>query len=167
MNAKKWMINFYPHDEAEWDKFRRTGLDLKVREDQEGGKYIILRRQTQKLIKDNLVLFSPPEITGAVNVLYQDDNGNTVKSYNKGDNVKVNIVGEQTPIGNDSVCLVNLSVYETPKGNGHRLENLKVLDLVEYHKPDQQVAEPVADKKPELKVVDGDLKKDLNDDIPW
>ena len=160
MNQKKWQINFYPFDEAEWTKFKETGLELKVREDGEGGKFVTFRRQTQKLIKDNIVLFSPPEITGAVTVLYQDAAGNSIRSYNKGDNVKVNIVGEQVPIGNDSVALVNISVYETIKGKGHRLENIKVLDLVEYAKPDQTLAKEEPKEAPSL-------KKDMDDDIPW
>lgn len=166
--AEFWAICLYPHDGAEWEKFHKSGLQLKVKEDTDGvsGKFIKLRRSCSKMIKDEIVKFSPPEITGKVNVSYQDDEGNKVRQYNKGDKVKINRVGDPVLLGNGSLVIANLSYYDTAKGKGHRLENITVLELVSYEAtetttrtPENTPDEP---KKPEV-----DMKKELNDDIPW
>jgi hypothetical protein len=161
--AENWALCFYPYDGAEWEKFQKTGLQLKVKDDPDGvsGKFFKLRRPTKKLIRDDLVMFSPPEITGVVNVSYQDPDGNKIRQYNKGEKVTVNRIGDPVELGNGTLVIVNLSYYDTAKGKGHRLENIKVLDLVEYQK---------AETKTETQASEGeDPKKseDLNDDLPW
>lgn len=127
--SKRWMVDFFPSDGAEWEKITKSGLQVepKVSED---GKYIRLRRDCQKLIGDNLVVFCPPEITGAVEVHYTNAEGDKVRSYNKGEKITINRVGETAPIGNGSLALVNISLFDTARGKGHRLESIKVLDLV-------------------------------------
>lgn len=164
--VKRWMLNFYPADGGEWEKFQKMGTELGTKEDTDG-KYVTFRRPTTKLIGENLVVFSPPEISGAVEVKYVNDESLSVRSYNKGDKVTVKQVGEPQPIGNGSVVLVNLAVYDvkiagTPS-KGHRLENIKVLDLVSYDPdaPKESTPAKAPEKKEEKKEELSD--PDLND----
>lgn len=181
--VKRWMLNFYPADGAEWEKFQKMGTELGIKED-EDGKYVTFRRPASKVIGDNFVIFSPPEISGAVEVRYVNDEGISVRSYNKGDKVTVTRIGEQVPLGNGSVVLVNLAVYDVKvAGNvarGHRLENIKVLDLVAYEegsgpgKVDPKIVEEakkaqaaaLKEDKPK-KETKGESIEDISSDEPW
>lgn len=171
MGAENWKVSAYPVDEKEWDKFKATGLELGIKTDADG-EYITLRRPTKKLIKDELVVFAPPEITGVVNVTYENELGERVRQYNKGDKVKLVTNGEQEIIPNGSLAIVNFSYYDTIKGKGHRLESLRILELAEYieaQKTEDQAKEETVVKKDEPKVKDvkTSVKEELNDDIPW
>lgn len=160
--AENWKVNFYPADGKEWEKFHKTGLQLKVKSDDDGD-FVQLRRPTKKVIKDELVIFSPPEITGQVSVQYVNPEGLRVRQYNKGDKVEVIRTGEPVELGNGTEVIVNLSYYETAKGPGHRLESITVLDLVEFIRNDVPTMVP---KEEEEEVVE-EHNKDLNDKIPW
>lgn len=162
-----YKINLYPVDDAEWEKFEKTGLGLKVKDDIDG-RYFTVRRPTKKLIKDDLVIFAPPEITGKVNVKYVDENGNRVRQYNKGDKVTVTREGEPIAIGNESLVLANLSYYDTSKGKGHRLESINVLELVDFvptAAPDE--VEVKAEEPVKIEAKKKDLKEELSDELPW
>lgn len=168
--TKNWKVNLYFHDEKELEKFQRTGLQMGIKEDMDG-KYITLRRPVQKLIRDDLVMFSPPEITGVVNVKYVNEDGEKVRQFNKGDKVKVIREGEPVLLGNGTVGIVNLSYYNTSKGFGHRLESIRVIDLVEYEgnastpkkEPEEELPVP-AKVKTKGKVS---TEEALNDKLPW
>lgn len=172
--AENWKINFYPDNDSEWEKYNKAQLQLVVKEDIDG-RYITFRRPTKKLIKDDLVIFSPPEITGKVQISYTDEEGNKVRQYNKGDKIKVSRQGDPVLIGNGSLCLVNFSYYTTQKGAGHRLEGINVLDLVEVgqqtlsDKPVEVIEEVKAEDSKEKKKVKNDttVSEDLNDALPW
>lgn len=171
MGAENWKVSAYPVDEKEWDKFKATGLELGVKTDADG-EYITLRRPTKKLIKDELVVFAPPEITGVVNVTYENELGERIRQYNKGDKVKLVTNGEQEMIPNGSLAIVNFSYYDTIKGKGHRLESLRILELAEYVEATPRVVDE-AEAKEEVKEVKKEVKKssdkkeELNDEIPW
>lgn len=166
--ASNWKVNFYPADEKEWGKYETAQLQLVKKEDIDG-KYIVFRRPTQKLIGDNLVVFSPPEITGKVSVRYVDAEGNKVRQYNKGDKVKIVREGEPELIGNGSLVLVNFSYYNTAKGAGHRLEGLNILEHVEVVQDGDGRIQDKDDTpvKEEIKTETKSLKEELNDDLPW
>lgn len=177
--AENWKINFYPFDGSEWEKFQKTGLQLTVKEDIDG-KFVTFRRPTKKLIKDELVIFSPPEVTGKVNVKYVDEEGNKVRQYNKGDKILVTRVGEPDIIPNGSLVLLNYSYYQTVKGAGHRLEGINVLELAEYERKETPVTpkeeapvtpEPKSEvktkAKKEEKIDSNTVSEELNDEIPW
>lgn len=151
--AERWMVNVYPVDGKEWEKIQKSGLQSQPKED-EDGKYIVLRRPTKKLIGENLVIFCPPEITGAFEVTYVDKEGNKVRSYNKGEKT-VERKGNTEIIGNGSTAIVNFCVYDTRQGKGGRLESIKILDLV-------GVEERV--KEEDLPVEEEEEK---GDGIPW
>lgn len=90
-------------------KFVDSGLQLQVRED-EDGKFVKFARVHKKLVKDDLVTFGPPKV--------YDADGNEWK--------------QGVNIGNGSHLRVQVSVFPTIKGNGHRLEAIKVLTHVPY-----------------------------------
>lgn len=161
--AENWKVNFYPFDGGEWEKFQKTGLQNVPKED-EDGKFVTLRRPVKKLINDELVIFSPPEITGAVNVSYQDDEGNPVRSYNKSKPVKIKVVGEKEILGNGTLVVLNISVYDTAKGKGGRFESLRVLDLVGM--PENKRDEPVTEDEADEAVVE-DATGEKEEKLPW
>lgn len=100
-------INFYP---ANVEEFKATGVQLKPRQDDDG-TFFVLRRQPVKLIKGKLAELGAPVVL---------DSGNN--AFNQ-------------PIGNGSTVTVEIAVYDTQKGKGHRLEKVRVDELVVYEKP--------------------------------
>jgi len=117
---ERWIVSFYPEDEKEWKKFEESGLQLEPKEDNEGERFIRIRRGVKKLFPrdDEITRFAPPTIRGAVNVSYVDEKTNQpVKSFKKSDGVTLKTVGDQTLIGNDSRVIINLAVYPTGQGN--------------------------------------------------
>jgi len=110
LKYKRWTIDVYP-DAASWSVYEASGLDLKLREDTDG-KHIKLSRPTMKLIKDKIVEFDPVEIL-------------------KHDNTPMST---KTLIGNGSNVTCKVVVYDTVKGKGHRLEAVRVNELVEFQK---------------------------------
>lgn len=103
-------VNLYP-DKPSWAAFKRSGLELKIREDDDG-KFITLRRPDKKLIKNEIKEFGPPKVMTAD---LEKFDGN---------------------IGNGSKVTVKVNVYDTQKGKGHRLEAIRIDELVEYNKVD-------------------------------
>lgn len=162
LGQKKYVLNFYPSDGAEWEKVQKSGIQSTVKEDTDG-KFIILRRPVSKLIGENLVIFTPPEITGAVEVHYTNDEGEKIRSYNKGEVKNVQRVGDATPIGNGSLGIVNFSSYDTRQGKGCRLEGIRILDLVGIEPKEEKVNNEDIDEDEVEAVVDNDK----GDDIPW
>lgn len=158
--AERWMVNIYPVDGKEWEKIQKSGLQSQPKEDTDG-KFITLRRPTKKLIGENLVIFTPPEITGAFEVIYVDTKtGEKVRSYNKGEKT-VERKGDPQVIGNGSTAIINFCVYDTRQGKGGRLESIKILDLVGLEdKPEVKAEDVPADEEV---AVDNEGK----DTIPW
>lgn len=197
--VENWKIDVYPFDEKEMGKYDALNLMLEKKMDisddpfLSGREFIRMRRGVKKLIKDELVIFSPPEVTGLITVRYVNDDGEKVRQYNKSDKVNVRrvdgdgneIVGAidrehntQYLIPNASICLVNLSHYDTFKGKGHRLENIRVLELTEYQPEKEDYKDTVRSeaagvkpkaepKKVEKKEEKPSVAEDLNDKIPW
>ena len=92
-------------DEEGMLAFKKSGMQLKINE----GK-IKLRRPVQRLIKGDLVKFDPPSLL--------DENNDPLDVL----------------VGNGSRVTCKVSVYDTQKGKGHRLDAVRVEDLVEYEK---------------------------------
>lgn len=99
-------------DEANLKKFRELGLALSVKED-EDGSFVTFKRPKEKLIKGEIVNFGPPKV-------YNADNTEMTEGL----------------IGNGSKITLKISMYDTVKGPGHRLESLRVDDLVKYESRD-------------------------------
>lgn len=92
-----------------WEEFKASGLQLKIRES-DGVKYVNFKRPTARLIKGELVNFEHPTIL--------DNEGEPL--------------AEGTLVGNGSTVTLKVLVYDTVKGKGHRLEAVRVDELVEY-----------------------------------
>lgn len=101
-------IDLFPTKES-WGEFKASGMEVRPKRAEEG-EYITLRRPNNKLIKNEIVNFGPPKV--------------------------LNPGPEETPfeglIGNGSTVTVKVAVYDTMKGKGHRLEAIRVDDLVVY-----------------------------------
>lgn len=109
---KKWGLDLYP-DDASWTVYHNSGLELKEREDEDGGKFIKVGRPQMKIVKGEMVEFEGPELLMA-----------------DGTKLGTRLVGN----GSDVTCKV--VVYDTVKGKGHRLEAVRVNTLKEYIKPE-------------------------------
>jgi hypothetical protein len=113
--SKSWKIDLYMTP-GSLEIFKQSGLQLKLREDDEG-TYARFTRPEQKLIKDNIERMKPMEITDA-----------------EGSPVEVKI-------GNGSKVAIEISVYDTFKGKGHTLNSVVVHELVPYEDAKKSVAE--------------------------
>lgn len=132
MGVTRWTLNLYL-DEANLKLYKELGIQKKIKED-ENGKFFPAQRLTQKLINGKMVHFTPPIIrdkNGEFLVSYVDEEGKIVRSFDDPNKV-IKRVGEPFNIGNGSLVKARMSVYPTLKGPGNRLEELTVLDLIEY-----------------------------------
>lgn len=107
---KKWKLNLYL-DKTTKSQLKKSGLQLKIRED-EDGEYITLTRPVQKEFDDGVKDFEPPKILD--------------KEHNPLDVL----------LGNGSKVTAKVLVYDSAMGKGHRLEAVRVDDLVEYTAPE-------------------------------
>lgn len=101
-----FQINLYL-DKPSLELFDKLGLQLTKRKDDEG-TYVTFRRPPNKLIKGELVNFGPPKVMD--------------KDNNPSDKL----------VGNGSEVTIKIGVYDTIKGKGHRLEAVRVENLVEF-----------------------------------
>ena len=101
-------------DDGSWEKYKESGLELKIREDKETGeKFVRFRRDPKKEIKGEMVEF------GAPRVLIRDEEDGEYKEFDG-------------LIGNGSFVNCKVSVYDSAKGKGHRLDTVAVETLVPY-----------------------------------
>lgn len=107
---KSFSINLFP-DEDSWTKYRESGLELKARTDayRDNAPYIKLSRSDEKLIKGAVVKYGPPVVLDA-------------------DNAEFPVIPR---IGNGSDVTCKVSVYDTSQGKGHRLEAVRINELVD------------------------------------
>jgi hypothetical protein len=153
---KKWKMSFFP-DPQSWDRYEKAGLKLKRRFD-EDGEYIILSRDTEKVMKGNVVEFEPPEVVDA-------DEREFVE-----------------PIGNGSEVTVAVATFDTKFGKGHRLNKVRVDTHVPFDGDTpqrmpargelgsyQQGEEKLIDQQPSLKPAKSRKKvvEMIDDEIPF
>lgn len=161
---RRWTINLYLDTPEEWAKFKETGIQAEPKENADG-KYIPLRRPTNKMIKGKIVNFAPPIVYGTDGkkiISYVNEEGHEVRSY-EGEK-HITRIGDPVLIGNGSLVAVNLSVYPTAMGPGNRLESIRILDLIEYT-PEETTEDQKEVKGPETEVKTS--SEELNDEIPW
>ncbi len=104
---KEFTIDLYP-DENSLDLFKRSGSQLRPKEDKENGKtYIRFRCPSTALINGEVAHFAP--------AVKDKDN----KDFND-------------PIGNGSKVTLKADVYDTRMGKGTRFAGLRIEELVEY-----------------------------------
>lgn len=110
----RYSINVFL-DDPSWERFEESGMQIKTRENKDGRKFVQFHRQHEKLIKGELADFGPPQV------------------FSKGTEPDERLEAE---IGNGSHVTVKVVVYDSIKGKGHRLEAVRVNDLVEYKRDD-------------------------------
>lgn len=115
---KNWQIQVYM-DDASMKIYDESGMTMAKKQDDDG-VFVTFRRPEAKVIKDELVKFSPPEVI--------DADGNKLDQL----------------VGNGSDVTIKVIVYDTMKGKGHRLEAVKVNKLVPYVKQETAPAAAVA-----------------------
>lgn len=97
-------------DEKNKAEYIKSGIQVEIKKD-EDGEYVVFRRPHAKLIKTEAVTLGPPKV--------EDKDRQPFTST----------------IGNGSLVEVDVSVYDTIKGRGHTLNAVKVIDHVEYVRP--------------------------------
>ena len=95
-------------DDASKAEFAKTGLRLRFKSD-EDGEFVTFRRPVSKMFKDGETVFGPPAV--------ENPDGTEFEGL----------------IGNGSTLTVKVSVYDSAMGKGHRLEAVRVDELVEYN----------------------------------
>ena len=115
-----WSIGVVLDPESQIN-YAKSGITAKYR-DHEGKKFILFRRDKQKLINNKIEEFKPVPVT-------QWDGSSDIP-FDKS-------------IGNGSKVAIRVAVYDTRKGPGHRLEAVRVLEWKEYKKPEPTTEQPV------------------------
>lgn len=122
--VKKWKVDFYPDDMQKYDA---AGLRLH-KKDGEYGKFVRFNRDvTKNFPKKGAVEFEAPEV--------KDADGNPWPA--------------DKAIGNGSKATVKVDVYETRMGKGHRLEAVRIDELVEYKPEEEYAGDPNAAPVPQ------------------
>lgn len=162
--ASKFKVSFYPENDEEFKKLKASGIQKKINEDADG-KFIELVRDSFKTIKGEIVNFPGPTIVdaeGGVIVDYVNtETGRRAWSYSNAEKDKIHRRGKPLEIGNGSTVEVTVSVYDTSKGKGHRLEEVKVLDLIEYIRPAELPPLSTQFNKAATEEIDTESKKTL------
>jgi hypothetical protein len=104
---KKWKITLYP-DKESIAALKEAGLRLRAKKDESGTSYTFSRPFT-KDINGEIIEFDPPTVLNADNTPFTE----------KG-------------IGNGSTVTLKVSVFDTRMGKGHRLDTVRVEELVPY-----------------------------------
>lgn len=108
--TKSYKINMYL-DDASWDLFDQSGIQLEKRLDKnEDTRYVIFKRAEFMMRKGNYEKLDPPSVI--------NNDGESITDL----------------IGNGSTVVCKVTVYDTLRGKGHRLEAVKVETLVPYDK---------------------------------
>ena len=158
MDKKYWKISFYPETSKVLDEMQAKGIRLKVYEDDGAksgltGKYLVIKRETEKKFKGVPTPFHPPEIF--------DKDNNPVITYDKD---TFDRKGDPVLIGNGSLVEVTVVVYDAPPyGKGTRLESVRIIDLIHYEPPEEvtenEVDEDEAPKADEVLEVKPSTEK--------
>lgn len=139
-----WKINIYP-DEESLKKIKNSGLQLK-RHDDDGsksgvsGEYYTFRRPLSKQMGDSEIFFTPPQILDAdgESIMKYTLDGEICFQFDDED-ANVQREGKQVLIGNGSKVNVQIFMYQSERfGWGHRLNSVKILDLIEYNPDDKK-----------------------------
>lgn len=104
-------------DQANLKKFADSQIQLKIRYADDGRPYVTFKRAVKKLIKGELVILGAPQM------LDKDSNP----------------MDPNTVIGNGSVVTVKVTTYDGAKGKAHRLEAVRVDNLIPYGEVNKDV----------------------------
>lgn len=150
MNEKSWKLNLHP-DVDTIAKIKSAGILLKLRDPNEeksgvAGKYFTFKRHTEREFNGVKTEFAPPIVL--------DKDNNKLVYYTPNEDGSYSQHGDRLSIGNGSLIEIDISVFGTER-KGHRLNAVRILDLIEYTRPD------------DLQWDEVDEEDDLNDEIPF
>jgi hypothetical protein len=121
--TKNWKIDI-ELDKENLALYKESGIQGKVREN-ENGPLVSFKRPVTKLIKGTQQIFSGPKIV--------DKDDKVIVDYKKNEaGTAFDTVGTPVLIGNGSKVECTVTVYQTDMGPGQRLEQVKIIDLIEY-----------------------------------
>jgi len=117
---QNYQVPLYLDDDS-WKKFKESKLQLKVKEDADG-KYVVFKRPHVRVNPwDGMQeVLGPPRVG--------------IRTNGEG-----YVEDKETLVGNGSEVTVQVDVYDTRNGKGHRLDGVGVDRLVEYKKGDKDV----------------------------
>jgi hypothetical protein len=128
-------------DQKSMDLFKKSGLQLKVK-NLDGADFVSFRRPRQKLIKGALEDFGPPTVVDALGRPFAE------------------------LVGNGSKIAVEVAVYDTQKGKGHRMEKVHILEHVPYNGGVVDAHED-GDDEPAVEAPKAAKKGLVDDNIPF
>lgn len=115
-----WHVGLILDDESK-AAYAASGIQVTPkpvkRDDPNSPLYVRFSRKTQQIMKNELVKFAAPEVV--------DANNQPLSAL----------------VGNDSKLTVKVSVFDTMRGKGHRLDKVRVDELIEY-KPEPKAEAP-------------------------
>ena len=101
-----YKINVYLDDESK-ERYVKSGLQMTPKTD-EDGEFVVFRRAASKVIKGETVNFGKPKVLNVDNEVTND------------------------LIGNGSKVTIKVLAFDTMNGIGHRLDAVKIDNLVPY-----------------------------------
>lgn len=115
-----WSLDLYM-DDVSMAAYKKSGIQRKIREDQDGHEFVQFDRPLKRKMKDEEITLDPPRILDSENNPYEGT----------------------ARIGNDSVVTICVDVYDSQMGKGSRLEAIRIEELVEYTKDSVSEDTPV------------------------
>jgi len=131
----------------------KYGLQGQFKDHDSGDKVYNFKRPAEKMILKKWVSFAPPVLYGPDGKVLCEYKykGEVTQSVNELiDYTEFEPTGEQPIIGHGSSVILDICVYSTMKGNGARLQSIKLVDLIEYvpeARDDEQQTPAVAEPK--------------------
>lgn len=142
---KHWKLSFYPTKEVAED-IKNAGIQARMKDDDGeksgvAGKYFVFKRKLEES-------FGGGEPQKMEPVKVRDKNGKLIE--------------ERISIGNGSTVEVTLEVYPTKRfGKGTRLNEVRILDLIEYVPPERDENPSIVDDGEVLPVEEEGGKKKI------
>lgn len=121
-------------DEVE-KAIKATGIRRQFK-DVDDGRQVTFTRDFEKKFRDELVYFCPPSIYDkngkALVEYYNKETNQRVTQFSPQDKDKIEMRGNRVLIGNGSLVELTVSTYDAGKFKGSRLEQIRIIDLIEY-----------------------------------
>ncbi|MGE0266068.1 MAG: hypothetical protein AB7V06_25590 [Candidatus Obscuribacterales bacterium] len=147
-----WRLNLHPDAET-IEKIKSAGIQTKLQPSNEEysnvpGKFFKFRRDCEKTFGSEVRKFMPPRVL--------DKSGKALVDYKEVPG-GYEMIGEKVLIGNGSEVEVTLEVFDAGRfGVGARLHEVKIIDLIEYIKPEE--VDPDEDAPFEEKAVENKVE---------
>ena len=124
------------------DKMKEAGIRRQPKDDPDGkGKLVTFTRDfTKEFEKGKITFFCPPSIYDrdgkALVEYYNRETNKRVTQFTEEEKDKIERRGKEVLIGNGSIVELRIAVYDAGKFRGSRLEAIRIIDLIEYTRPE-------------------------------